>query len=392
MAWSRDTDMLSPTWTRLPPPDRARDARLHALVDRHFDFVWHALCRLGVDDADDAAQRVFCITAAKIDGVEPGSERSFLFGVTRRVAADARRARRRRPEVADERAIQSHADDAPNPEERSAMNDARRVLGCALETMTDEARAAFLLVDVEGMTAPEAAEALRVPVGTVASRLRRARQELRAASERARDRTLAALGLAARVLPGNGAPLGAMKIAFAAFGLAVTTAIGGAVLAPTAPPPHTAVALAPPSRFASAATPIPAPMPAPTPPPTPALAPTPDRVPAPALGASRSAPAARSIDAELRSLEAARAALAAGDTARALAELDAHATTFAHGALADEATVLRAEVLDRRGDAESAGSIARRFADASPTSPYARRMRALAAERPAPSTSTCTGP
>ena len=71
------------------------------LVHEHLDFVWRLLRRLGLSpsDADDATQQVFLVAARKLDDLPAGKERMFLYGTARRVAANARRARRRRNEV-----------------------------------------------------------------------------------------------------------------------------------------------------------------------------------------------------------------------------------------------------------------------------------------------------
>src|ERR1700733_2297616 len=77
------------------------DARLRELLDAHFDFVWRSARRLGLspDKADDAAQQVFIVASRKLDAIEPGKERAFLYGTTVRVASDFRRSAPQRREV-----------------------------------------------------------------------------------------------------------------------------------------------------------------------------------------------------------------------------------------------------------------------------------------------------
>src|SRR5437868_4819473 len=81
-----------------------RDTRLRAMVDAHFEFIWRSLRGLGVPsgNVDDAAQQVFWIAAQKLDVIATGSERAFLFSTARGVAANARRARARSREQADD--------------------------------------------------------------------------------------------------------------------------------------------------------------------------------------------------------------------------------------------------------------------------------------------------
>src|SRR5262245_20902395 len=79
----------------------AREAALARLLTQHFRMVWRALRRLGVPvhAVDDAAQEVFLIASRKLDSIEAGQEKRFLYGVALRVAANTRRARAARPET-----------------------------------------------------------------------------------------------------------------------------------------------------------------------------------------------------------------------------------------------------------------------------------------------------
>lgn len=154
-------------------------ARLRGLVEGHFDFVWRSLRRLGVDagDADDGAQQVFLVVSRKLDLIEPGAERAFLFGTAMRVASDARRSRRRRREVASDGEQAERADTAPLADETLDRQRARALLDEVLEALPMDLRAVFVLYELEELTVPEIAHLLELPAGTAASRLRRAREE-----------------------------------------------------------------------------------------------------------------------------------------------------------------------------------------------------------------------
>jgi len=160
-----------------------RDARLRAMVDAHFEFIWRSLRGLGVPAAnvDDAAQQVFWIAAQKLDVITVGSERAFLFSTARGVAANARRARARSREQADDGALELMTDGALDPEEAAQKSQAKRVLERILSEMSDDLRTVFVLFELEGLTSVEIAELLSIPVGTAASRLRRAREEFQLA-------------------------------------------------------------------------------------------------------------------------------------------------------------------------------------------------------------------
>ena len=162
-------------------------ARLRSLVVDQFDFVWRNLRRLGVreGDVDDAAQRVFLIAAEKIDRVIAGNERSFLFGVTLRVASHARRGYGRLRE-AEPDALALLRDGSPTPEEAIDDRQARGIADALLDEMPLELRSVFVLFEVEEMTMAQIAELLEIPPGTVASRLRRARDDFQARLRRLR--------------------------------------------------------------------------------------------------------------------------------------------------------------------------------------------------------------
>jgi RNA polymerase sigma-70 factor (ECF subfamily) len=96
-----------------------REELLRALVDAHFSFIWRALRGFGLAavDADDATQRVFVVASRKLAVIEPGRERSFLFGTAYRVGRELRRAKARRREAPLGAHELDAVDPAPNPED-----------------------------------------------------------------------------------------------------------------------------------------------------------------------------------------------------------------------------------------------------------------------------------
>jgi RNA polymerase sigma-70 factor (ECF subfamily) len=162
---------------RTPASARAADARLRALVESQYDFIWRSLRRLGVPDTDtdDCSQQVFLVASRKLDDILPGCERAFLFSTALRVASDARRTRQRRREVFEE--VDEPRDSAPNPEQIAEQKRARALLDEVLDSLPMELRAVFVLFELEELPSADIAEVLSIPVGTVASRLRRAREE-----------------------------------------------------------------------------------------------------------------------------------------------------------------------------------------------------------------------
>src|SRR5262245_42766997 len=98
--------MVSETPLQLALPARSAamtaEDRLSTMFHHHYDFVWRSVRRLGVpeDAADDAAQEVFVVASRKLDAIDAGKEKAFLFGTAIRVAADTRRALQRRRRTA----------------------------------------------------------------------------------------------------------------------------------------------------------------------------------------------------------------------------------------------------------------------------------------------------
>jgi RNA polymerase sigma-70 factor (ECF subfamily) len=154
------------------------------LYRREFTYVWHTLRRLGIAAADleDAAQEVFLVVHRRLGEYDPARPlRPWLFGIAFRVAADDRRRTRRTgamPPTLDP------ADSAPGPEERLAAKEARSMVTAALEGIELDQRAVFVMHDVDGHGAPDIAAALDLPLNTVYSRLRLAREKFALAVKR----------------------------------------------------------------------------------------------------------------------------------------------------------------------------------------------------------------
>jgi len=156
-------------------PDELR-RRAAALIADHFEFIWRLLRRFGLDpaDADDAAQQVFMTAAQKLPRIAPGSERTFLYGTARFVAANARRRHRRRDTEAP--VPESYPVAGEGPEARAELGQVWALLDELLRQLPDELGRVLVLAEVEQLEVKEIAELEGIPVGTAASRLRRARE------------------------------------------------------------------------------------------------------------------------------------------------------------------------------------------------------------------------
>jgi hypothetical protein len=86
---------------------------------------------------------------------------------------------------------------------------------------------------------------------------------------------------------------------------------------------------------------------------------------------------APSLAEEVAAIKSAKGALASGNAAQALRELDAYKLHFPRGRLSQEATVVRIEALINSGSQAAAATLADRFLAAHPDSPYSARVRTL---------------
>jgi RNA polymerase sigma-70 factor (ECF subfamily) len=154
------------------------EARVRRLFDEHFDYVWRLLRRLGVAESgvDDAAQQVFWIALQRMQGAGPSAEKAFLTGTALRIASNQRRSQQRRREVNDEAPLLRAVDPGSTPEELFEQKRELALLDRALAELPEELRSTFVLFELGDLSTPEIAELLQIPRGTVASRLRRARE------------------------------------------------------------------------------------------------------------------------------------------------------------------------------------------------------------------------
>ncbi len=160
------------------------DPAFASLYHRHHGFVWRILRRMGVPPSglDDATQEVFVVVHRRMaDLREDASVRSWLFGIARRVAASLHRGQHRRDRKHD--ALSAPAN-GPALDDALAHSEAAAFVRSFLERLDEGHRMVFVLADIEGLTAPEIAEALDLKLNTVYSRLRKARLDFERAVAR----------------------------------------------------------------------------------------------------------------------------------------------------------------------------------------------------------------
>jgi RNA polymerase sigma-70 factor (ECF subfamily) len=166
--------------SRQPRVDPFRTA-----FELELDYVWTTLRRLGVREGDleDIAHEVFLRVHSRFGEYDKSRPiRPWLFGFAYRVAADYRKLARNRFEIAVE--TEEPVDPAPLADEQLTVRDARALVARALDALDLDKRAVFVLHELEQQEAKEIADTLGIPLFTVYSRLRVARETFKAAVKR----------------------------------------------------------------------------------------------------------------------------------------------------------------------------------------------------------------
>lgn len=153
------------------------------VFEEHADYVYRILhhMRVPASDVEDVMQEVFLVVHRRLPELEPrASIRTWLWEIAWRTASDHRRRAHRRYEQASEGLDLLEADRA-GPDREAASRRAMRALEGALAALPEEQRMVFVMFDVEGVPMDRIAFAMECPVKTAYSRLRLAREALRAA-------------------------------------------------------------------------------------------------------------------------------------------------------------------------------------------------------------------
>jgi RNA polymerase sigma-70 factor (ECF subfamily) len=160
------------------------------LVLAYQDLVYAQAYRLMGESeaAQDASQDAFISAYRNMGAYRGGSFRAWLLRIVTNACYDELRRRKRRPTTplepvdSEEEEIESPhwiADPRESPEERTERIEMDRAIQNCLDDLSPDFRAVVVLVDVQGFDYFEAAEVVHTPVGTIKSRLSRARLRLR---------------------------------------------------------------------------------------------------------------------------------------------------------------------------------------------------------------------
>ena len=161
-----------------------------AQLRRHMDALYYAALDLSGNssDAEDVVQEAAMKGLRRFDSFQTGTDfKAWMMRILANTSLDLSRRRRREKPASAEDAVTAIAE-SESPLRRGDLefllpDDVER----ALASLPEEQRAAIVLVDVNGLTNQEAAEALGWPLGTVNSRVYRGRAELRSVLRRTAD-------------------------------------------------------------------------------------------------------------------------------------------------------------------------------------------------------------
>ena len=151
-----------------------------ATLGDHFDRLYRAAWALcgSREDAEDLVQDAFLRVLARPRRVRAKDDVGYLLSVVRNTFLDKRRAAASRPQTTDAEPesleLAGHAGGTPGP---ASAVEAREVFA-AIAALPDASRDTLVAVDVAGLSYGEAARALKVPEGTITTRLFRARSRV----------------------------------------------------------------------------------------------------------------------------------------------------------------------------------------------------------------------
>ncbi|WKZ46242.1 MAG: sigma-70 family RNA polymerase sigma factor [Anaerolineales bacterium] len=184
---SADTDMLLIETAKRGDPDA-----FNLLVLKYQDLLYRISLRIVQDEcgAEDAVQNAFIQAFQNIRSFRGGSFKSWLARVAVNASYDELRRTKRHISTPLEQFNQEGeeiespmwmTDPSAGPQELVESHELQRALQECIRALIPDYRLMVILVDIEGMSYEEAARIARVPVGTVKSRLARARMQLRSA-------------------------------------------------------------------------------------------------------------------------------------------------------------------------------------------------------------------
>ena len=160
------------------------------LVLAYQDLLYNQAFRMigEEESADDATQNAFISAYNHLGSFRGGSFKAWLLRIVTNACYDELRRRKRRPTIPLEplddagEEVESPTwmvDPTDRPEEQVQRHELQNAIQHCLDNLPDDFRSAVVMVDVQGLDYSEAAASIGTPIGTIKSRLARARLRLR---------------------------------------------------------------------------------------------------------------------------------------------------------------------------------------------------------------------
>lgn len=170
----------------------------NTLVLHYQDMAYNVAYRIMGEHgaAGDASQEAFISAYQKLDQYRGGSFKAWLLRIVSNACYDELRRRQRqpvtplKPEMDDGELIEDPfwiEDDTLSPEERMEESELQSVIQKCINNLDDKFKIVLVLVDVEGLDYETAADAIDSPLGTVKSRLARARERVQECLQKFRE-------------------------------------------------------------------------------------------------------------------------------------------------------------------------------------------------------------
>ena len=157
------------------------------LVQRYQPLVFNVAYRLtgNAEAAEDASQDAFILAYRKLGQFRGGSFRAWLARIATNCAYDSLRAKQRRRTSSIDEMVEEEerspvlVNGTHSPEEHALASELSAAINAAITALPSDQRAVLVLVDITGFDYDEAAAAMECSLGTVKSRLSRARAKVR---------------------------------------------------------------------------------------------------------------------------------------------------------------------------------------------------------------------
>lgn len=157
----------------------------NGIVERYQTQVYNMAARVlgNRTSAEDVAQETFVSAYKAIGRFRGGSLRAWLLRIASNLSIDDIRTSRRRPEASLDEALLSPGfqpvSREESPEHRTLANELAGEIQQAILSIPNDQRTILVLIDVQGLSYEETADSTGVSIGTVKSRLNRARRRVR---------------------------------------------------------------------------------------------------------------------------------------------------------------------------------------------------------------------